>query len=247
MSKIIVDMDNITDSLQKIGYVINEVITRENNGMNWQIKFSNSGAIVTVYDSNTVKNTVVNGRCDEIEKNSLKKIVDEIKAGEYEIDSLNETIVQLILSKKEDFYYDFKQSQYDDRKKYDLLHDVICLLNNIEHKEAYLIIGVTNDFQVVGVEERIESNNLIDWLKHLHFAGDVMPDIEVKHLYYTYKKVDVIVCKPSAKVPYYIEKREGKVEPYHIYTRVGDTNTPITESASYDDVCELWRYHFSNT
>ena len=40
-------------------------------------------------------------------------------------------------------------------------------------------------------------------------------------------------------------------EPYkgigtQIYTRVGDTNTPKNEMASYNDVKQLWRIHFEN-
>ncbi len=246
MSKIKVDIDAITGNLKNIGYIINDIVVGDNNGTNWKIAFSNSGAIATIYDSNRVKNTVVNGKCNQAEKEQLKSIIDGLKSGEYTADPLNETIVKLILSRKEDYYYDFKETQYGENKRYDLLHDIICLLNNTANREAYLIIGVTNDYEPIGVEQSIESNNLIDWFKHLAFAGNVVPDIEVKHLFYTYKKIDVIVCKPSFNVPYYLEKREGKVEPFHIYTRVGDTNTPVNENASHEDVCKLWKYHFSN-
>lgn len=246
MSKINIDIEYIKNQLQNIGYEVSDCVERENNGLNWQLKFSNSGAVVSIYDSNRPKNTVVNGKPDDGEKERLKWIVDSLKAKELFIDPLNATIVSMIRSRKEDYYYDFKETQYGENKKYDLLHDVLCLLNNTENRDAYLIIGVTNDFQPVGVEKSIESNNLIDWLKHLAFAGNALPDIEVKHLFYTYKKIDVIVCKHSSDVPYYLEKREGKVEPFHIYTRVGDTNTPVNENASHEDVCKLWKYHFSN-
>lgn len=38
---------------------------------------------MTVYDSNNVKNTVVNGKTDEKEKEMLKKIINDIKAKEF--------------------------------------------------------------------------------------------------------------------------------------------------------------------
>ena len=72
MTKITVDIEYIKDQLKKIGYEISDCIPRENNGLNWQLKFKNSGASVTIYDSNNVKNTVVNGRVDDEEKKILK-------------------------------------------------------------------------------------------------------------------------------------------------------------------------------
>lgn len=68
MSKISIDIEYIKLNLKNIGYEISDCIERENNGTNWQLKFSNSGAIVTIYDSNNMKNTVVNGKADDYEK-----------------------------------------------------------------------------------------------------------------------------------------------------------------------------------
>ena len=80
MAKVSIDIEYVKDSLSKIGYVISDCIERENNGTNWQLKFSNSGANVTIYDTNTKKNTVVNGKCEEGEKESLKEISMELNA-----------------------------------------------------------------------------------------------------------------------------------------------------------------------
>ena len=65
MSKVSVDIEYIKSKLNDIGYEISDCVERENNGVNWQLKFSNSGAIVTIYDSNRTKNTVVNGKVDK--------------------------------------------------------------------------------------------------------------------------------------------------------------------------------------
>lgn len=48
MTKITVDIKYIKDQLKKIRYEISDCIQRENNGLNWQLKFSNSGASVTI-------------------------------------------------------------------------------------------------------------------------------------------------------------------------------------------------------
>ena len=44
MSKVSVDIEYIKSKLNDIGYEISDCVERENNGVNWQLKFSNSGA-----------------------------------------------------------------------------------------------------------------------------------------------------------------------------------------------------------
>ena len=242
MSKINIDIADIQQSLQNLGYEINDCIERENHGKNWQIKFSNSGASVTVYDSNKTKNTVVNGKLENGEKESLKWLVDSIKCKEFSVDPLNKYIVDLIHSRQEDTYYDFKECLHHDNES--LLHDILCLANNTDNSDAYLIFGVTNTFEVVGVDEEIKSNNLFDFLRTISFAGDHVPEIEIKNLYYKYKHIVVIVCKSSKHVPFYLAKKYRGIHSGQIYTRIGDTNTPKNEHANYQDTERLWRIHF---
>jgi hypothetical protein len=246
MAKISIDIDQITKSLEKMGYIISDKIERDNNGTNWQLKFSNSGAIATVYDTNKKKNTVVNGKCEEGESEALKEIIEGLKSKELQIDDINSKIVDLINSQKEDYYYDFKREWVTDQKKGDLLHDILCLANNLENREAYLIIGVTDAFEVIGVNEWKKSNEIFDWLRTIEFAGDKEPEIDLKKIYYKYKKIDVLVLKKSNNIPLYIEKNYKGVNSFQIYTRVGDTNTPKTSQACYAHVEKLWKMHFNN-
>lgn len=243
MSKISVDIESIKADLHNIGYEISDCIQRENNGVNWQLKFHNSGAVVTIYDSNRTKNSVVNGKPDGGEKEKLKEIVDGLKCNELVIDPFNSEIVDLIRTRKEDYFYDFKQLPHEDKES--LLHDILCLSNNVENKDAYLILGVANDYSVVGVNDSIKSNNIFDFLKTLSFAGDKVPEISVYELFYTYKKIVVIKCKSSKNVPFYLAKRYKGINDHQIYTRVGDTNTPKNGHANYSDVEKLWKIHFS--
>ena len=80
----------------------------------------------------------------------------------------------------------------------------------------------------------------------MHFAGGKIPPVEMKKIYYKYKKIDVLVCKSSSDVPFFLAERYKNVNEYQIYTRVGDTNTPINQNASYMDIEKLWRHHFFN-
>ena len=243
MSKISIDIDYVKDSLGKIGYIISDCIERENNGKNWQLKFSNSGAIVNVYDTNSKKNTVVNGKIFDEEKHKLKLIVDELKCKELTIDPLNKEIVDLINNKVEKDYYDYKLKLHDNNE--DLLHDILCLSNNINNIDAYLILGVNDECEVVGLKGKLISNNILDFLKSKSFAGDHMPEIEVKNLFYLYNDIGVIVCKSSKYVPFYLTEKFRGIKENHIYTRVGDTNTPKDKNANYNDIVKLWRFHFN--
>lgn len=242
MSKISIDIEYVKTSLMNIGYKISDCIERENNGKNWQLKFSNSGAIVTIYDTNSKKNSVVNGKVDDEEKKQLKNIIDELKCKELTIDPINKGIVDLINNKDEDDYYDYKLEYHTNKE--DLLHDILCLSNNTKNTDAYLIFGVTDDCEVVGIQEKLKSNDILDFLKSKHFAGDHMPDIEVKNLFYLHNIIGVIICKSSKFVPFFLLERYKGINEYQIYTRVGDTNTPKNKSANYKDIEKLWRFHF---
>ena len=244
MAKVTIDIENIKDSLTKIGYVISDCIERENNGINWQIKFNNSGASVTIYDTNTKQNTVVNGKCDEMEQVFLKGIVDGIKCKELTIDPINNEIVNLINSCREESFYDFKQEWYSDSKDGDMLHDILCLANNESNRDAYLIFGVTDNYEVLGVSEWKRSNEIFDFLRGKKFAGGKIPSVEIRKVFYKYKKIDVLIIKRSHDVPYFLSEKYKNVGT-QIYTRIGDTNTPKNESASYDSIEHLWRIHFS--
>ena len=245
MSKISIDIDYVKEALANIGYIVSDFIERDNNGINWQIKFSNSGAIITIYDTNNKKNTVVNGKCEGDEGIFLKGLVDELKCKETYIDPLNRNIVELINSKSEGSYYDFKQQWYEEGKISDLLHDILCLANNIDNRDAFLIIGVTDTYDVIGVDCWKLSNDLYDFLRSRKFAGDHIPQIELKKMYYKYFKLDVLLIKSSGNVPFYLTEKYRDVGT-QIYTRVGDTNTPKNQMASYNDIERLWRIHFTH-
>lgn len=244
MSKITIDIEYIKESLEDIGYVVSDCLERDNNGINWQIKFSNSGAIVTIYDTNNKKNSVVNGKCDEAEKSSLKEIVDGLKCKELFLDEKNGEIVSLINSRREDSFYDFKREWVDENKYSNLLHDILCLSNNLHAKTAYLIIGVCDDYSICGVEDWKKSNDFYDWYKTIKFAGDIHPNIQLKRIYYKYKKLDALAIEITKQLPYFLSDGYKDVMKYHIYTRYGDTNTPKGSQADYLDIEKMWEYHF---
>ena len=73
MAKSVLTLSILKTGLRDIGYEISDCIQRENNGINWQLKFNNSGAIVTIYDSNKIEEFCRKWRNLMMEKKKIKK------------------------------------------------------------------------------------------------------------------------------------------------------------------------------
>ena len=175
-------------------------------------------------------------------------------------DDLTTKILNLIESKREDDWWDFKREHHQD--KAELVHDILCMANNRPRKDSYIIFGVDNEtFSVVGVEAdtyRRNQQGITDILRNITFVGSVRPRIEIQTITLDNHEIDVLIIKDSLEVPYYLEKEyqdkdvknaDGKkygkiVKPYHIYTRVVDNNTAIDKQADINDVEFLWRKRF---
>lgn len=63
---------------------------------------------------------------------------------------LKHKIINLIQEKREGSYWDFKAEYHKD--KAELLHDIICLSNNLLNQEAYLILGVADNGHILGLQ-----------------------------------------------------------------------------------------------
>lgn len=166
------------------------------------------------------------------------------------MENLESSILQLIESQTEGDYWDFKECHHDN--KANLLHDIICMANNRADRDAYIIFGVRDsDYNIVGVENdpgRRNQQQMIDQLKDKKFAGGIRPTIYLKTLKIQGHEIDVLIIKNSTDTPFYVEEKiqdRGRiVNPYHIYTRVGDTNTDITKNADIDKIEYLWKKRF---
>lgn len=164
---------------------------------------------------------------------------------------INHEITELVSLGIEGDYWDFKKEWHNNNA--DLLHDIICMANNLANRDAYIIIGVKNG-EVFGVPSANRKNqqNLIDFLNIQQFAGSIRPTIYVSSLMIMGKEVHVIIIKSTAKTPYYLtadynchkNEKSNCVKSGHIYTRIGDTNTPKTETAAIDKVEYLWKKRF---
>lgn len=161
--------------------------------------------------------------------------------------SLFGEIARLISLHQEGGYWDFKRQWHE--KKTDLLHDIICMANNLCNHAAYIIIGVDeeNDYAIVDVKadpNRKNTQKIVDFLKDKKFAGGIRPVAHVETFCYHNSEIDVIVIENSQNTPFYLTDRFEGVMSNHIYVRVMDTNTPIDGSADINYVEQLWRKRF---
>lgn len=174
---------------------------------------------------------------------------------------LTREIVALINRKQEGGYWDFKQQWHEN--KAELLHDIICLANNLENHDAYLIFGVEDETcEIVGVNKKDANRKntamIVDFLRNgKFFVGDIRPMVRVETITIEGKELDVLVVENSHNTPFRLEKyysdsnANGKGEhntktvwARSTYTRVQDTNTPINMIADPDEEEKLWRKRF---
>ena len=173
-------------------------------------------------------------------------------------EKLEEIILDLYYKNTEGEYWDFKEFPYFyegqvqseiNKKKNDLLHDIICMANNLSNHEAYLIMGVSdNPVSIVGVEKyekRWTQENYLDFIQSKKWAGDYVPSIELRTIDDgTGKELDILVIHKSTKVPFYIKERYKSVLNDKIYIRKSAKNTPINKQAEIQDIEKLWEYRF---
>lgn len=158
-------------------------------------------------------------------------------------------IIDLISLKQEGSYWDFKREWYSQDKKADLLHDIICMANNIYNRDAYIIIGVDeeNDYSFSSVKtdpNRRNTQQLVDFMRDKHFAGGVRPIVSVENICFGENEIDVIVVHNSDSTPFFLTEKYQSVKPNNIYTRVMDSNTPKDKSADLSHIAMLWKKRF---
>lgn len=175
-------------------------------------------------------------------------------------ESLTKEIVALINRKQEGGYWDFKQQWHEN--KAELLHDIICLANNLENRDAYIIFGVKDETcEIVGVNKkdanRKNTAKIVDLLRNgKFFVGDIRPMARVETITIGEKELDILIVENSHNTPFRLEKdfpntdknsQKKKLKTVlakNVYTRVQDTNTPINMTADPDKEEKLWRKRF---
>ena len=173
-------------------------------------------------------------------------------------DQLDEIIMELLHLGVEGEYWDFKEKPYffegqsdkdKNKKKGDLLHDIICMANNLSNRDAFIIMGIQDKpVKITGVKQfsnKWTQENYQDFLQNLTWAGDMIPTVEFRTI--NNGDLDVLIIKKSNRVPYYITKSYGKVRENRIYVRKGSKNTAINSQAEIGDIEKLFEFRFGLT
>ena len=155
-------------------------------------------------------------------------------------------------------YWDFKEKPYffegqsdkdKNKKKGDLLHDIICMANNLSNRDAFIIMGIQDKpVKITGVKQfskKWTQENYQDFLQNLTWAGDMIPIVEFRTIHNG--ELDVLIIKKSNRVPFYITKKCNKVRENQIYVRKGSKNTAIDSQAEIGDIEKLFEFRFGLT
>lgn len=173
-------------------------------------------------------------------------------------DQLDEIIMELFNLGVEGEYWDFKEKPYffegqsdkdKNKKKGDLLHDIICMANNLNNSDAYIIMGIQDKpVRITGVKQfanKWTQESYQDFLQNLTWAGDMIPIVEFRTIHNG--ELDVLIIKKSNRVPFYITKKCNKVRENQIYVRKGSKNTAIDSQAEIGDIEKLFEFRFGLT
>lgn len=155
-------------------------------------------------------------------------------------------------------YWDFKEKPYffegqsdkdKNKKKGDLLHDIICMANNLSNRDAFIIMGIQDQpIKITGAKQfsnKWTQESYQDFLQNLTWAGDMIPIVEFRTIHNG--ELDVLIIKKSNRVPFYITKKCNKVRENQIYVRKGSKNTAIDSQAEIGDIEKLFEFRFGLT
>ena len=160
---------------------------------------------------------------------------------------LVDIVCEKIALKQEGASWDFKKEWHSDNVE--LLFDIICMSNMVTHEDGLIIIGVDEeqDYSICGVENdprRKKTQDIVCLLRDKKFAFGMRPLAYVKTLTISGHEVDVLVVEDSTNTPFYLTDGLQQIRPYHIYTRVMDTNTGRDKSADPNITERLWKKRF---
>ncbi len=162
---------------------------------------------------------------------------------------MQELVEHLVNQKKEGDWWDFKQKHHS--KLLELLHDILCLANIIYEGDRFIIFGVSDDYEITGLNEkdmRLTQADILNFLRTKSFAYHKIPNVKLDSILIDGKELDILTIKNENHKPYFLTKDETKkgttIRAGTIYSRMGDSNTPKDGSANPYEIEAMWRQRF---
>ena len=144
-------------------------------------------------------------------------------------------------------FLDFKEKHHTNMAR--LVHDILCLANSNANSDRYLIFGINNKKEIVGIgasQSRKKQADIMDTLRKIRF--NMMPSLQLYELKLGDKEVDVLHIENTRYKPYILlekyECNEISVRAGSIYTRDNDSNTPIDSTGTSSQMEAMWRERF---
>ena len=163
-------------------------------------------------------------------------------------ETLARVVADLVGRGGEGTYWDFKLKHH--KKKWKLVHDVLCLANAEHDGPRFLVFGVKDaDCSVHSVEEddgrRTQAGIATLFRDNARkFFQSRFPTFHLRKVEIHGVPVDVLVIEDEPKKPYYLVERIEGLPAHHIYTRVCDTNTAVNAAAQPHEIERMWRERF---
>ncbi len=162
---------------------------------------------------------------------------------------MHELIERLVNQRKEGLWWDFKREHH--LNKADLLHDVLCLANIIHSGDRYIIFGVSDDYEIIGLSDqsqRRKQADIIDYFRAKRFANHNAPTIKLETIFIEDKQLDILVIKDERTKQFYLIEDEFykgvSIRAGVIYARQHDSNTAKNGCANPKDIESMWRERF---
>ncbi len=155
--------------------------------------------------------------------------------------------IDTLLAKKESEWLDFKR-EYPG-STVELLHDILCLCNAYSDSDRFLVFGIRDDKSVQGIEidqNRKKNSDIQDMLRQANLNR--IPTVRLCRFSVGSHEVDVLKIKNRPDKPFFLlrDKMHDKqiIRAGVVYTRIGDTNIPLKETALEDHIELMWRERF---
>ena len=157
-----------------------------------------------------------------------------------------------LIKRNESNWLDFK-SQWPDHTA-EFVFDILCMANSDSPNDRFIVYGYDESLKkIVDDNKRKWSNdNIFDILDRANFSN--IPEISINTITVDGKKLDIITISKTNKRPYFLTKdmaftTKGNstnriIRAGVVYTRTGSKNTAHNESATENQISEMWRERF---
>lgn len=114
--------------------------------------------------------------------------------------------VEELLSREECENLDFKEQFHENKLKF--LHDILCLANAYTEEDRYLVFGVTDDKNLIGVQSDINRKTnakIQDFIRQANFNR--IPTIKIETITpQSNIEIDILVIKNRPDKPFFSRK-----------------------------------------